>query len=336
MRLVCPNCDATYEVPDSVIPAEGRDVQCSNCGTSWFFDPRAPLEPDPPVPTEPEPQPVVEPAPPTPAEPEPPAVAEPSLRTPSEPEPQAQIEPEPQTENEPEPQPAVEPARQTTVEPEAASGPKSDQTPEPDQQPASGGGPDDFRFSDKQDDDFEDEGDSAPEPVPTRTSALQKRSLDAQVAEVLRQEAAREAKARAEDEGLEYQDDLPLENASEAAEDETSGEKVATPSGSRRDLLPDIDEINSTLRATSDRKTVAVETAEQTAAIQSKRRGFRTGFGLSLLVLGTMAAMYSYATPLAETVPGLEGTLSSYVEWVNGGRLWLQNAMETLADGIEA
>lgn len=36
MRLVCTNCDAEYEVPDDAIPAEGRDVQCSNCGHTWF------------------------------------------------------------------------------------------------------------------------------------------------------------------------------------------------------------------------------------------------------------------------------------------------------------
>ncbi|MDA0961846.1 MAG: zinc-ribbon domain-containing protein [Proteobacteria bacterium] len=36
MRLTCPNCGAQYEVPDDVIPEDGRDVQCSNCGTTWF------------------------------------------------------------------------------------------------------------------------------------------------------------------------------------------------------------------------------------------------------------------------------------------------------------
>ncbi|MBK6466238.1 MAG: zinc-ribbon domain-containing protein [Rhodobacter sp.] len=32
MRLVCPNCDAKYEVPDDAVPEGGRDVQCSSCG----------------------------------------------------------------------------------------------------------------------------------------------------------------------------------------------------------------------------------------------------------------------------------------------------------------
>ncbi len=36
MRLTCPNCSAQYEVPDDVIPAGGRDVQCSNCEHTWF------------------------------------------------------------------------------------------------------------------------------------------------------------------------------------------------------------------------------------------------------------------------------------------------------------
>ena len=36
MRLTCPNCDARYEVGDGVVPFSGRDVQCSNCGQTWF------------------------------------------------------------------------------------------------------------------------------------------------------------------------------------------------------------------------------------------------------------------------------------------------------------
>lgn len=36
MRLICPNCSAQYEVDANVIPSDGRDVQCSNCGHTWF------------------------------------------------------------------------------------------------------------------------------------------------------------------------------------------------------------------------------------------------------------------------------------------------------------
>lgn len=36
MRLTCPSCGTEYEVEDTAIPPEGRDVQCSNCQTLWF------------------------------------------------------------------------------------------------------------------------------------------------------------------------------------------------------------------------------------------------------------------------------------------------------------
>lgn len=36
MRLICPNCEAQYNVGDDAIPEGGRDVQCSNCQQTWF------------------------------------------------------------------------------------------------------------------------------------------------------------------------------------------------------------------------------------------------------------------------------------------------------------
>lgn len=42
MRLICPNCEAQYEVDPSQIPAAGRDVQCSNCDYAWFQGPARP------------------------------------------------------------------------------------------------------------------------------------------------------------------------------------------------------------------------------------------------------------------------------------------------------
>ncbi|WP_170474920.1 zinc-ribbon domain-containing protein [Ruegeria arenilitoris] len=62
MRLTCPNCSAQYEVPDDVIPENGRDVQCSNCEHTWFqaknqetTDTPEPVQP-PPAKPEPEPE----------------------------------------------------------------------------------------------------------------------------------------------------------------------------------------------------------------------------------------------------------------------------------------
>ena len=36
MLIKCPNCNAQYEVPNDIIPAAGRDVQCSSCSKTWF------------------------------------------------------------------------------------------------------------------------------------------------------------------------------------------------------------------------------------------------------------------------------------------------------------
>lgn len=44
MRLICPRCGAQYEVDDVVIPAAGRDVQCSGCGQTWFQPSRQMLD----------------------------------------------------------------------------------------------------------------------------------------------------------------------------------------------------------------------------------------------------------------------------------------------------
>jgi predicted Zn finger-like uncharacterized protein len=36
MQLTCPNCQASYDVPDGAIGAKGRKVRCRACDTSWF------------------------------------------------------------------------------------------------------------------------------------------------------------------------------------------------------------------------------------------------------------------------------------------------------------
>jgi predicted Zn finger-like uncharacterized protein len=123
MRLTCPNCGVEYEVPDGMVPAAGRHVQCTACHTRWFvrgvrsaatedqilsrletWRPRpaavpAPaagptLVPDPPAPDEPAPS----------AEPEPEVVLLEETAEVVLPEP----EPEPEPEATPDPEPAPE------------------------------------------------------------------------------------------------------------------------------------------------------------------------------------------------------------------------------------
>lgn len=40
MQLTCPNCGATYDVPETAIGPNGRKIRCRACDTSWFEAPR--------------------------------------------------------------------------------------------------------------------------------------------------------------------------------------------------------------------------------------------------------------------------------------------------------
>ncbi len=58
MRIVCPSCQAAYEVPES-LAAGGKAVRCARCGTEWTPHPAAPPPPravveEPPAPPPPE------------------------------------------------------------------------------------------------------------------------------------------------------------------------------------------------------------------------------------------------------------------------------------------
>ncbi|MDA0340978.1 MAG: zinc-ribbon domain-containing protein [Proteobacteria bacterium] len=35
MRIICPECDSGFEVPDGAIPAKGRKLKCSQCQHKW-------------------------------------------------------------------------------------------------------------------------------------------------------------------------------------------------------------------------------------------------------------------------------------------------------------
>ncbi|MGX9356558.1 zinc-ribbon domain-containing protein [Roseobacteraceae bacterium S113] len=263
MRLICPNCDAQYEVPDDVIPPGGRDVQCSNCQTTWFFQAVDPME-----------------------------------------------------------------AEAIQAEEEASVAPPS---PPPAQEPA-------------------------PETQP------QRRQLDPGVADVLREEAEFERRARAsEQESLETQPDLGLDDierhdeatrrASEArarmarmrgqppnapthepampegAHDESSDTSslaaAAAAETTRRGLLPDIEEINSTLRSDEDRSRPQETEAPHREAPPSKRGGFRRGFVSIVVIAALGVAGYLFAPQISAQVPPAEPYLAQYVEQVDGARGWL-------------
>lgn len=265
MRLICPNCDAQYEVDDSVIPPGGRDVQCSNCGQTWFQ----------------------------------PAAGE---EAPSFDAPQAAPEPEPA--------PAPEPAPEPTPEPE----------PEPDYEP---------------------------EPEPRPAPQQRRPVLDDSIADVLREEAERELQARqseADGSDFESQPDLGLDESTPAPGNQRPElqERVArlrgiepdrdAKGGSRRDLLPDIEEINYTLRSTSDRK--AAERSTEDAP--EKRSGFGRGFTLMVMLAVIAVAAYIFAPQLSAQFPQVEPYLAAYVEKADALRVGLENGTEMLVKKIGA
>lgn len=287
MRLICPNCGAQYEVPIEVIPSGGRDVQCSNCGHTWYQ-----RHPD-----------------------DDPELAE-DLEAPL---------PEPAWEPEPEPAP-----RRAARAPEIVVNNQTDD-------------------------------DAAP-----ADAAASQRRLDPSVAEVLREEAELE-KRRREAEALESQPDLGLEEPDEdeqARRARQSRERMAkmrgepaAPSaqaaagaaamaaaqtGSRKDLLPDVEEINQTLRSSAEprTRTRAPEEAAAKDLRPAKRSGsFGRGFFLVLLLVAAAVALYVFAPQISEAVPQAAPFLDTYVAQVNTGRAWLDTQVQSLLvtlDGLSS
>lgn len=302
MRLICPNCGAQYEVDDAAIPQTGRDVQCSNCGHGWFQ-----LPPDVEAEAEAEAQLF-----------EPPAQDQPALDRPVGDSP-------------------------------APRQPETAPPPEPDEE-----------------DDADLDGDEPPADTPARRP----RTLDDSVLAVLKEEAEREAQARRAEamRSIETQPDLGLDSAaaavagavaaSAAAEREAlarrkpvevipSAEEIAAeaaraaaedqpdspaPRGAgRRGLLPDIEEINSTLRP----GTAPADSALAYATEQPEPRGgFRRGFMLALLVAILLAALYLMAPRLSAAVPALAPALHAYVSAVDAARLSLDGLLRSATGAV--
>jgi len=285
MRLICPNCDAQYEVPDDVMPPEGRDVQCSNCGNTWYQG-----HPDEVMAAE--------------------AVAD--------------MEPQEDEEfvnfDTPEPEPVVE---------------------------------------EDDDDDARDTFEESPTPKPSEDRPMPtRRELDPAVADVLRAEAELEEQARRNEMGsMESQPELGLSEGSDDADKRARearermakmrGETPAVASettqdastsadlGSRRSLLPDIEEINSTLRSNSDRSPT--NDPGQTAQIEvQEQRSSRRGFVFAVALVSVLALAYSFAPQIADAVPQLESAMTTYVIVIDTWRDWLDAQVTNMLSWLDA
>ena len=253
MRLICPNCDAEYEVDDAAIPDTGRDVQCSNCGHAWF-----------------------------------------------------QLPPE------------IELALEQEDE---LFGKPSDSDPLPDVE------------------------EDAPAPPPAATPEPPRRPIDENLMAILREEAEREAEARrAESPPVETQPDLGLAPPPPAAPAagglaaaarriaQLKGqdpERVGKPAA-RRDLLPDIEEINSSLKGSDPVPTYE----DEDATAKRASGGFRSGFAFSLAFAVMGLAVYTAAPRISAHLPAATAPLESYVATIDGARLWLDGMMQAATKAV--
>lgn len=299
-RLICPNCGAQYEVDDDVIPAAGRDVQCSNCGHTWFEKPGSSVADESPDSAR---------------------FDEPTVE-------EDDASRQGQDAGWADPAEAmVPPAREDAAE--NVSAPVVDE---------------------------DDADDTTPNPELAAPPRMARPAIDASVAEILREEAAREEAARrGRNEPLETQSDLGLPDPAPASapaapvRDAESSDRIrrlkgagtvettaTESSASRRELLPDIEEINSTLRSETERDTSARPAPEDFTSETEHRRGFRFGFLTVLAVFAVLWALYAFAGDISAAVPSLEPVMTAYVEAVDRARIWvdlqLQNLLSALGD----
>jgi len=306
---------AQYEVPDEVIPTSGRDVQCSDCGTTWFQH-HPDHQPDP----------------------EEEDVAADWVED---------------AEADASDADAVETAEEV-VEPDSKD--KEAEETTPDVAPiveahAEKAGEFEEDYADEEvEDDAEEETRPANTPFP--------RQLDPSVAEVLREEAALEASARASEQHgeLETQQELGLDGQDTAAQQRSEearsrmarlrGDDVAEDvaedidieaelddQASRRNLLPDIDEINSSLGPESS-ADAAASSLDQVAPASAGKSGFRTGFRLAVILALIGLLLYIFAPQLAETVPALAEPLTQFREMVDGWRSGLDGIINNFASSL--
>jgi len=338
MRLTCPNCGAQYEVDGNMIPDDGRDVQCSACGQTWFQLPEGAEIPEAESPAESR-----------------------------EPRPEPETDPEPESYAEPEAafdEPAEEVDASGAVRTAAEAAPDEEEAAPRDEIAQPG----DDNWAEDDDDGFDDEFDEddryKPEEVAEATDAgpttapdtpsapadapvPPSQRLDETVLTVLREEAEREAEARRAEQAqaLETQPELGLTEGEDTPDrrgvrahvarmrgEDSDRDEDALP-GSRGDLLPDIDQLNSTLRPASEHAEAA-EVADPVVVEAQHRRGFRWGFTLMIVIAALLAIGYVFAPQIAQEAPVLEPAVVGYVDSVNSVRDGLESLLTKTTESL--
>ena len=293
MRLVCPNCDAEYEVDAAAIPLTGRDVQCSNCGHAWFQTHTAMV---------------------------------------------------------------VDAGHQDTFDGASAmpvAKPPLDPELEPESEPVDEVGTSEPALA------------VAPRTLDETVLAVLREEAEREAA-ARRAEAAVAAKAPVIAQPvivkpviaqpviakpvIETQTEMPLaqdQSSMTAAvrriarlrSAEPGPEPVVVapppPPRSRREMLPAIEEINSTLRATNDRNSIEDKAISETMNEGGPAsRRFRSGFLMLVVLAVVLVLLYVFAPLIAAKVPALSGLATGYREVADAARLGLDRELRALIDAL--
>lgn len=175
-------------------------------------------------------------------------------------------------------------------------------------------------------------------PAPGAAGAASR--VDQSVLDVLREEAERELseRRRSQPAGLETQGDLGLVTRPRPAavtprpdpEHDADSDSAATPP-SRRNLLPDIEELSSTLQPGSTPRRLGDAQTALPPTAQDERTGFRQGLSLVLLIAVLLVGLYALAPMIARQVPALAEALAGYVALVDSLRAWVSESLRGLA-----
>lgn len=277
MRLICPNCDAQYEVDADIIPVTGRDVQCSNCGHTWF---QRHADPTPTLLSE--------------------GATQKADAAHSK---EAAASVHPDTEDE---AGHVDAPRESIAKPRA--------TPSPSSTPNTG-------LTDSVRDILRSEVEfhQSTQGTQTNTAGTQPDVTSSESSPELTKQSLRERMARL--------------HALEIDEAETGAAAAAATLSKRRDLLPDIEDIKSSLNPALNH---AADDAADELPGAVQKSGFRAVFLTMIVFTCILVGLYIAAPFLAKKVPALQPALEMYVSAANAFRGWLWQAMETASQKINA
>lgn len=166
----------------------------------------------------------------------------------------------------------------------------------------------------------------------------QRRSLHPSVAGVLREEAKREVEERGSNAPQVPESPARSGSSDQAREADMDMQALEalyqnsekTAKSTRGALLPDIDEINSTL-STSGTEWPSDTDASKEIAQKGQRR---LGFLLGIAIIVAAAALYYFADRLGDRIPSLQQPLELYQQWINNMRIvldqWIRQAIDWL------